>query len=71
MGAAVNYDTFAAGYFSGALYSTASSGLDYGVGRPTYKWSNEVLDLSRSNSIYGKSNTVTPLSRKCLLLIKY
>lgn len=29
------------------------------------------LDASKSNSIYGKSNTVTPLSRKCLFLIKF
>lgn len=29
------------------------------------------LDASRSSSIYGKSTTVSPLSRKCKYLIKY
>ena len=29
------------------------------------------FDASRSSSIYGKSKTVTPLSRKCLFLVKY
>ena len=29
------------------------------------------LVLSRSNAMYGKSTTVTPLSRKCLWCIKY
>lgn len=29
------------------------------------------MQASRSNALYGKSRTVTPLSRKCLFLIKY
>ena len=29
------------------------------------------LDLSQSNTIYGASNTVTPLSESCLLILKY
>lgn len=29
------------------------------------------LDLSRANSIYGKSDTVTPLSLRCMFCIRY
>ena len=29
------------------------------------------FNASNSNSIYGKSNTVNPLSKKCLFLIKF
>ena len=29
------------------------------------------INASYSNSIYGSSDTVTPLSRKCLFLIRY
>ena len=29
------------------------------------------FNAANSNGIYGKSNTVTPLSKKCLFLIKY
>ena len=55
---------------SGAFYTLASGTVmtrkesgntTYGIG----------FNASRSNSIYGKSNTVTPLSRKCKFLIKF
>ena len=29
------------------------------------------INLSKSNSIYGSSNTVTPLSQKCNFAIRY
>ena len=29
------------------------------------------FNAAKSNGIYGKSKTVTPLSKKCLFLIKY
>ena len=29
------------------------------------------IDLSRANSVFGKSNTVTPLSRSCKFFIRY
>ena len=73
--AAANYDMTAnpTGHLSGALYSTARpTAWTYSTaGSPTYVWSNELLDLSRSNPIYGNSNTVTPLSLSCTMLMKY
>lgn len=32
---------------------------------------NVSFDASRSSSIYGNSNTVTPLSQSTLMLVKY
>ena len=34
-------------------------------------YSDYYVDLSRSNNIFGKSNTVTPLSRSTKFFIKY
>ena len=60
-------------FFSGALYSTGrpTEWLYSNIVQPTYRWSNELLDLSRSNPIYGNSNTVTPLYLSCIILMKY
>ena len=44
------------------LYETAYSGVSIGY---------VTLVLSRTNAMYGKSTTVTPLSRECLWCIKY
>lgn len=54
----------------GAFYAGGTGVHKGGLGS---NWSNPGLtfNASRSNSIYGKSNTVTPLSRKCLFLVKY
>ena len=63
------------GYFNskgGVFYATTSGYsqcVPYG-GNNTYS-SILQLDLSRSSSIYGKSSTVTPLSRKTTFIIKY
>lgn len=57
---------------SGVFYATAAGYtqcIPYG-GNNTSSSSLQ-LDLSRSNSLYGKSNTVTPLSKKALFMIKY
>lgn len=53
---------------TGAFYTTGSVST-YGGGR--YHMGIVAFDASRSSTIYGKSNTVTPLSKKCLFLIKY
>ena len=72
MSTAANYDSAGnANYWSGAFYSDNRSGMRYGVGGTTYQWSNFIMNLSRSNGIFGRSNTVTPESRRCRFLIKY
>ena len=59
----------ATGAFTQAKQTTSSVGL-FGESR---SWSPYYPEFSAkdSNAIYGKSKTVTPLSRKCLFLIKY
>ena len=69
-------------YMGGVKYASATPPGAY-VSSPVYNktlyeadWSGVTvgyvtLVLSRSNAIYGKSTTVTPLSRKCLWCIKY
>ena len=59
------------GCFKGASTSTgvfpqASSG-----GTPSATYRGVSMALSNSNSIFGKSNTITPLSMKCKYFIKY
>lgn len=44
------------------LYEAAYNGVSIGY---------VSLVLSRTNAMYGKSTTVTPLSRECLWCIKY
>lgn len=54
---------------NGAIKSSSSSSPTTGIGAG---WQNENIsfDASRSNSIYGKSNTVQPPAVKMLLIIK-
>ena len=56
--------------FSGAIYgdSSKSNGFD---GFLNSKGAHIYFDASKSNDLYGKSSTVTPLSRKCKYFIKY
>lgn len=43
-----------------------------GIGTPnTAMYCGWDIDLSRINSIFGNSNTVTPLSKSCKFFIKY
>lgn len=59
---------------SGALYRTDDSS---GVSVKTPNWGSSYhkplihVDASRSSSIYGNSNTVTPISLTTFILIKY
>lgn len=56
---------------SGGLYTSAAPdnyGRNHATGQPSTRFN---LDLSRSNSLYGNSNTVTPLSRRTVFLIRY
>ena len=68
--------------FSGQIMTgTTSTGCFYRVrvqnSRVDYNGANvndmqlSAIDPSRSNNIYGKSNTVTPLSRSTRFFIKY
>lgn len=54
---------------NGAFYSVG------GGGRANLEWHGDFthigFDASRSSSTYGKSNTVTPLSRACIFYIKF
>lgn len=60
------------GSSSGALPDTRTTGYDWGFGNQGNNTYMQLkLDLSKSNGIYGKSSTVTPLSRKCRFFIKY
>ena len=57
---------------SGMCYTTgwnhSYAGIAQGNGSG---YSDYYVDLSRSNNIFGKSNTVTPLSRSTKFFIKY
>lgn len=57
---------------SGMCYTTgwnhSYAGIAQGDGSG---YSDYYVDLSRSNNIFGKSNTVTPLSRSTRFFIKY
>lgn len=58
-------------YSSGSLFVTRSSdgyGFNHNTGGNTAQFN---LDLSRSSTIYGNSNTVTPLSLANTFLIRY
>ena len=57
----------ASGY--GAI-KTTSGGL-FGGGNNNYTSQLFSLDASRSSTIYGNSDTVTPLSMSCLICISY
>ena len=58
-------------YFNGA-FTSGGSHNNWNKGHNYASASNAVnFDASNSNSIYGASKTVTPLSRKCLFLIKF
>ena len=69
-------------YMGGVKYGSNQPPTAY-VSSPVYNttlveanWSGVTIGyvslvLSRSNAMYGKSTTVTPLSRKCLWCIKY
>ena len=54
----------------GRFTASGSSG-DHIAPWDIYKNRYANFNASRSSSIYGKSKTVTPLSRKCLFLVKY
>ena len=57
----------ASGY--GAIKTT--SGGPFGGGAVNYLSQLFSFDASLSNSIYGNSNTVTPKSTSCMLILKY
>lgn len=61
-------ETTADGAFSSVYYASGhiarSSDNNYGQYYVNF-------DASKSNALYGKSSTVTPLSRKCKYFIKY
>ena len=56
---------------SGAFTASGSRGRAGSGGISNSANCKVTLTASRSSSIYGKSKTVTPLSRKCLFLVKY
>ena len=46
-------------------------GESFGGGNNIYSSTLFSLDASLSNSIYGNSDTVTPKSTSCMLILKY
>lgn len=56
---------------NGAFYKEAQSGLVYEYGTPGGRGLITKMDASRSNPIYGNSDTVTPLSISSIFVIKY
>lgn len=55
------------GTISGAFYTA----WDNGYGGGTGGCFNAAINASRSSTLYGSSETVTPLSKESLFLIKY
>lgn len=59
------------GCFKGSFTSTGTYPLASSSGTSTATYRGVSMSLSNSNSIFGKSNTITPLSMKCKYFIKY
>ena len=58
------------GHFSGAFYNNGTPRVRGWVGNEYDEIRNIGFDASRSNKIFGKSNTVQPPAVKMLLIIK-
>lgn len=62
------YTQFNGAFYQGSTYNCLRSQNGGGLNDVgTYLY----FDASRSNSIYGRSNTVTPLSKSCKFFIRY
>lgn len=56
----------------GAFISKRESDTAYRVSGGSAQWKNDVtFNASLSNTTYGSSTTVTPLSESCLFYIRY
>ena len=57
---------------NGSFYDTSGNTWSRGTSSPsTWKWRDINIDASRSSSVYGSSDTVTPLSLSCIPIIRY
>lgn len=64
------------GCFSGNVFSKTLPGYysypNWAITENGGEWYRDInFDASRSSSIYGNSNIVTPLSQSTLMLVKY
>lgn len=55
----------------GAFYGTDQGTRFFRNADSNTGWKNIRMDASRSSSIYGSSDTVTPLSESCRYIISY
>lgn len=58
-------------YLYGAFYERQYIDRKYGIVDGRFIGVNLAFDASRVNTIYGRSNTITPLSRRVTFLIRY
>lgn len=65
------------GMTGSTVENASSTGAFYSLGRGSWLGGGSYgtiingFDASRSNSIYGSSSTITPLSQSALILVKY
>lgn len=69
--AGANWDIFSDKACSGVFSSPGRSNWVYGQGGYVYNWSTIEFHASSYDSIYGSSNTVTPVSLTTKYYVKY